>query len=85
MGVITDDQLIIGLGIQLEVSGNNANLEGAAEDVPNAQELEQNLELSGALSPTNTKATHTDPGSGHYTLRLDIYDNNNPSEYDPSP
>jgi hypothetical protein len=39
-GVITDNQLILGLGIQPEVLSNNANLEGVAEDVLDAQELE---------------------------------------------
>jgi hypothetical protein len=67
------------------VLSNNANLEAAAEDVPNARELEQSLEESGASSPADTKTIHTDPGSGHHTLGLDIYDDNNPSEYGPSP
>jgi hypothetical protein len=48
-GVITDDQLILGLGIQLEERpDNNADFEGAAaEDLPNAhrdQFLQQNLD-----------------------------------------
>jgi hypothetical protein len=59
-GVITDDQLILGLGIQPEVPGDNTNLEGATED-----------------------ATQTDHDSGHHTLGLDIYDDNNPGEYGP--
>jgi hypothetical protein len=39
-GVIMDDQLILGFGIQPEVPSDNANLEGAAEDLPDARELE---------------------------------------------
>jgi hypothetical protein len=81
--VITDDQIILGLGIQPELSGNNANFEGVAEDVPNARELEQNPEQSDTSSPANTEATHTDPRSGHHTLGLDIYDDKNSSEYAP--
>jgi hypothetical protein len=90
-GVITDDQLILGLGIQPEeLPGNDADFEGAAaEDLPDArgdQFLQQNLDRSGASSPADTEATHTDPGSGHHdTLGLEIYDDNNPSEYSPSP
>jgi hypothetical protein len=48
-GLITDDQLILGLGIQPEERpGDNADFEGAAaEDLPDArgdQFLQQNLE-----------------------------------------
>jgi hypothetical protein len=84
LGVITDDQLILGLGIQPKVSGNNANLE-ASEGVPDGRELEQNPKQTGASSQADTEATHTNLGSGHHTLGLDIYDYNNPSEYGPSP
>jgi hypothetical protein len=64
-GVITDDRLILRLGIQsVQVLGDNANLEGVAEDLPDTRgELEQNPEQSGASSPADTEATHTDPGS----------------------
>jgi hypothetical protein len=38
-GVITDDQLILGLGIQPEeCSGDNADFEGATEDLSDARE-----------------------------------------------
>jgi hypothetical protein len=67
-GLITDDQLILGLGIQLEVLGNNENLEGEVEDIVDAQELKQNPEQNGASSPADTEATHTNPESGHHTL-----------------
>jgi hypothetical protein len=55
-GVITGDQLILGLGIQpQERPGDNANFEGAAtEDLADArgdQFLPQKLERSGASSP----------------------------------
>jgi hypothetical protein len=89
-GVITDDQLLLGLGIQLEeCPGDNVDFEGATEDLLDAhgdQLLKQNPELSDASLPANTEATHTDPNSGYYdTLGLEIYDDNNPSEYGPSP
>jgi hypothetical protein len=89
-GVITYDQLILGLGIQSEVRPcDNADLKSVAEDLPDSrrdQLLEQNPEQSGASSPADTEATHTDLGSGHHdTLGLEIYDDNNPSEYGPSP
>jgi hypothetical protein len=92
-GVITDDQLILGLGIQpKECPGNDVNSKGAkAEDLPDGrrrdQFLQQNPNRSGASSPADTEATHTDPGSRHqdHTLGLEIYDDNNPSEYGPSP
>jgi hypothetical protein len=93
-GVITDDQLILGLGIQLkERPSNDANSEGAgAEDLPDAQRrrdqfLQQNPDRSGASSPADTEATHTDPDSGNpdHTLGLEIYDDNNPTKYGPSP
>jgi hypothetical protein len=44
-GVITDDQLILGLGIQLEErSGDDADFEGAAaEDLPDALRGDQFL------------------------------------------
>jgi hypothetical protein len=62
-GVITDDQLILGLGIQPEVHlGDNSDLEGSAEDLPDArgdQLLElQNPKQSGASSPTDVMDTH---------------------------
>jgi hypothetical protein len=93
-GLITDDQLILGLGIRPEVrSADNVDMEGgAAEDIRDAagnQLLElPNPEQSGASSPVDTEATHTDPGSDHHDdpqLGLDIYNEDNPSEYDPSP
>jgi hypothetical protein len=93
-GVITDDQIILGLGIQPEKRpGDDAHSEGVrVEDLPDARQredqyLQQNLDGSGASSPADTKATHTDSGSGHqdHTLGLEIYDDNNPSKYSPSP
>jgi hypothetical protein len=54
--------------------------------------IEHDPEFSGASSPVDTEATHTDPGSGSgilgLTLGLDIYDDlasDNPSEYQSSP
>jgi hypothetical protein len=53
--------------------------------------LEHDPEFSGASSPVDTEATHTDPGSRSgnlgLTLGLDIYDDlvDNPSEYLSSP
>jgi hypothetical protein len=91
-GLITDDQLILGLGIRPEVCpGDNVDLEGAAEDVTDArgdQLLElQNPEQSSTSSLVDTEATHTDPGSGDHRdpLGLDLYNEDNPSEYGPSP
>jgi hypothetical protein len=69
---------------------DTADLEATTEDLPDArgdQLLElQNQEQSGASSPVDTEATHIDPGSGHHdTLGLEIYNENDPSEYGPSP
>jgi hypothetical protein len=70
-GVITDDQLILGLGIQPEERpGDDLDFKGAAaKDLPDAQRgdqlLQQNLDRSGASLPTDTEATHSDPGSIH--------------------
>jgi hypothetical protein len=84
----------LGLGIQPEERlGDDADSEGAgAEDLADArrrgdQFLQQNPDRSGASSVADIEATHTDPGSGHSndTLRLEIYDDNNLSEYGPSP
>jgi hypothetical protein len=92
-GVIMDDQLILGLGIQPEERpGDDADSKGVgAKDLPDArrredQYLQQNPDRSSASSPADTEATHTDPSSGHqdHTLGLEIYDDNNPSEYGPS-
>jgi hypothetical protein len=68
-------------------AGNNANLEVGEDVVLVARELKQSLEQSEASSPADTKVTHTDPGfvNQYHTLGLDIYDENNPSEYGPSP
>jgi hypothetical protein len=87
---ITNNQLILGLGIEPEVGlSDNVNLEGATKDLPNArgdQLFKQNPERSSASLLTDTKATHTNPDSGHHnTLELEIYNDNNPSEYGPSP
>jgi hypothetical protein len=65
-------------------------LEGVSEDLSNARGDQllklQNPKESSASSPADTEATHTDPGSGHHdTLGLEIYNENNPSEYGPSP
>jgi hypothetical protein len=70
--------------------GDIADLVATAEDLQDArgdQLLElQNPEQSGASSPIDTEATHTNPGSSyHYTLGLEIYNENDPSKYGPSP
>jgi hypothetical protein len=39
----------------------------------------------GVSSPADTETTHTNPESGHLSLRSNIYDDNNPSEYGTSP
>jgi hypothetical protein len=80
-GVIMDDQLILGLGIQPEERlGDDADSEGVeAEDLPDArwhkdQYLQQNPDRSGTSSHADTEATHTDPGFGHqdHTLGLEF-------------
>jgi hypothetical protein len=64
---------------------------GAGDQSEGLRAIEQDLELSGASSPIDTEATHTNPGSrsGNLgpTLGLDIYDDlaDNPSEYQSSP
>jgi hypothetical protein len=70
---------------ELEASGDqSAHIEGL-------RAIEHDPEFSGAFSPVDTEATHTDPGSGSgnlgLTLGLDIYDDlvDNPSEYQSSP
>jgi hypothetical protein len=77
-----DDQLILGLGIHRELPGINANLE-AGEGSVGVQELEQN--------PTRRFRTCGHYGNAHrpsfsnLSLGLNIYNDNNPSEYCLSP
>jgi hypothetical protein len=51
----------------------------------NTWKVEGFVEQNGASLSANIDQTHTDPRFGYLSLELDIYDNNNPSEYSPSP
>jgi hypothetical protein len=55
---ITDNQLILGLRIKLELPSTNAYLE-AGEGVTSAEDLKQNPKQSGTLSPIYSEAMHT--------------------------
>jgi hypothetical protein len=79
-----DDELILGLGIYPVLVATSAKLE-ANEGVAGAQGLEQNFELTNTSSPINMEVMHTNPRSSNLSLGLDIYDNNNSSEYRLSP
>jgi hypothetical protein len=75
----------MGLGIQPPPPSNRADFE-AGEGEAHARDLQLNPMINEASSPADTKATHIDPGSGrNLTLVLDIYDDNNPSDYGQSP
>jgi hypothetical protein len=77
--------LILGLGIQPQLPSNGADLE-ASEGEAHSRELElQSPEISEASSPVDIEATHADLDSGNLSLGLHIYEDNNPSEYGPSP
>jgi hypothetical protein len=62
-------------------------LEAGGDQSEGLRAFEHDLEFSGASSPVDIEATHTDPGCGSGnkgpTLGLDIYDDlaDNPSEY----
>jgi hypothetical protein len=89
LDLITDVQLILGLGIQPQLPSNRADLEaseaGEAREA-HARELQQNPKINEASSPMDTEATHVDSDSGrNISLGLDIYNDNNLSEYGQSP